>query len=70
MILLMRVAYLIGLWILSAITLGLQATLGAEQGMLPVSILLMIPLVVMATEDIRLRHDRKRLAARAASLMG
>ena len=52
------------MWVLSALTLGLQATTGAEQAMLPVSILLMIPLVVMATEDIRNRRHSYRTARR------
>jgi hypothetical protein len=60
----MRTGYLLTLWVLSALTLGLQATTGAEQAMLPVSILLMIPLVVMATEDIRNRRHSYRTARR------
>ena len=60
----MRTGYLLTLWVLSALTLGLQATTGAEQGMLPVSILLMIPLVVMATEDARNRRHSYRTGNR------
>lgn len=65
----MRVAYLIGLWVLSALTLGLQATFGAEEAMFPISILLMIPLVIMASEDIQRRLGNRRLASRAAALI-
>ena len=65
----MRVAYLIGLWVVSAFTLGLQATLGAREAMFPISILLMIPFAVMASEDIQRILDNRRLSRRATSLI-